>query len=175
MSNNDETFGIDIEKLKSGNIPGAGKLPIPSARDQMISEVVTKFSEAQPAERRKISLLFTDKHSFTFIAFAERMAAYAVRIGSSEKLFEGLAALVLDGGKFDSRENITVMAPLYDAALKIGADPESLFNQAADLALNEVSDVLRTFPNRPDESKSLICMQFVESEDQDGFIYERVW
>lgn len=174
MSNNDETFGIDIEKLKARNNPGAGNLPIPSTWDQMLSEVVTKFIEAQPNERSRIVSLFTDQHSFTFIAFAERMAAYAVRTGSKEKLFEGLAALVLDGGKFDSRENITVMAPLYDAALKIGVNPETLFTQAADLASNEVSDVLRTFPSRPDESKSLICMQFVESEDEDGFIYERV-
>ncbi len=175
MNNQDETFGIDVEKLKGRSNPGAGNLPIPSAWDEMLSEVVTKFMEAQTVERRRIFSLFTDQHSFTFIAFAERMAAYAVRIGSTKKLFEGLAALVLDGSKFDSRENITVMAPLYDAALKIGADPETLFTQAADLAPNEVSEVLRTFPSRPDESKSLICMQFVESEDQDGFLYERVW
>lgn len=174
MSNNDETFGIDIEKLKARSTPGAGNLPIPSTWDEMLSEVVTKFIEAQPFDRSKIVSLFTDQHSFTFIAFAERMASYAVRIGSKKKLFEGLAALVLDGGKFDSRENITVMAPLYDAALKIGADPETLFTQAAALAPNEVSDVLRTFPSRPAESKSLICMQFVESEDEDGFRYERV-
>lgn len=173
MSNDGEAFSIDIEKLKARNNPG-GNLPIPSAWDEMLSEVVTKFIDAQPVERSRIASLFTDQHSFTFIAFAKRMASYAVRTGSKEKLFEGLAALVLDGGKFDSRENITVMAPLYDAALKIGVDPETLFTQAADLAPNEVSDVLRKFPNRPDESKSLICMQFVESEDEDGFIYERL-
>lgn len=174
MSNSDEVFGIDIEKLKARNNPGAGNLPIPSAWDEMLSEVVMKFIEAQPVERSRIASLFTDQHSFTFIAFAERMASYAVRIGSKKKLFEGLAALVLDGGKFDSRENITVMAPLYGAALKIGVDPETLFTQAAALAPNEVSDVLRTFPNRPAESKILICMQFLESEDEDGFMYERV-
>lgn len=174
MSNDDETFGINIEKLEARNNPGAGNGPIPSSFDEMVSEVVAKFIDAQPIKRSKIISLFTDQHSFTFIAFAKRMATYAVRTGSKEKLFDGLAALVLDGGKFDSRENITVMAPLYDAALKIGADAETLFAQAAALAPNEVSDVLRTFPSRPDESKSLICMQFVESEDEDGFIYERL-
>jgi hypothetical protein len=102
------------------------------------------------------------------------MAALAVRKGSKEILLQGLAALVLDGGKFDVRENISVMAPLYDAALKIGADPVEVFARTADLAENEVADALRDFPNRPDDLKSLIAMNFVESEDQDGFVYEKV-
>jgi hypothetical protein len=168
-------FDIDIEKLKASNNPGAGKLPIPSALDEMVARVARRFVEIGPEERSKLSSLFTDQHSLTLVAFARRMASYAVRTGSSEKLLEGLAALVLDGGKFDSRENITVMAPLYDAALKIDANAQALFSQAADLLKNEVSEALRTFPSRSEESKSLACMHYVESEDADGFIYEKIW
>ena len=150
-------------------------MPIFSPLDELTSKVVKMFMRAAPGARRTIVELFSDDYSFTLLGFAERMASLAVLNKSPEILTEGLAAIVLEEGKFDIREDITVMAPLYDAELKIGADPETLFTQAADLAPNEVSDVLRTFPSRPDESKSLICMQFVESEDQDGLLYERVW
>jgi hypothetical protein len=171
----DNVFKIEVERLKAANNPGAGNLPILSALDDATSRVARKFLEVGPDERRALSCLFTDEHSFTLIAFAERMATYAVRTSSSERLLEGLAALVLDGGKFDSRENISVMAPLYDAARKLGVDAKAVFSQAADLLENEVSEVLRTFPDRPEESKSLASMHYVESEDKDGFLYEKIW
>ena len=163
-----------IDILKSGAQTGAAQLSIPSNRDRLVSEVLQLLINAMPEERQIVSNMFNDSHSFTFLAFAERMASYAVRTGSVSILFEGLAAVVLEAGKFDVREDIVVMAPLYDAALKLGTEPSELFSKAAGLLVGEVSTILETFPSRDEDLKSLASMHYVESGNEYGFVYERV-
>lgn len=161
------------ETLNAWNNTGSGKLAIPSQLDLTVSALVTRFIEASIDIRATIQSVFTDDHSDTFITFAERMATYAVRTKSKEPIIEGLAALVLEGGKFDVREDMMVMAPLYDAALKIGADPCQLFEQAAKLLETPVSHYILEFPNRSPADRSLKAFFYVEAANQDGFVYER--
>jgi hypothetical protein len=102
-------------------------LPIPSELDRLTGGLITRFIETASADRTQIASAFNEDHSFTFIAFAERMATLAVRTSNVRFLVEGLAGLVLEGGQFDIREDILVMAPLYDVAINVGVDPAALF------------------------------------------------
>ncbi len=161
------------ERLKAWNNESTGEATIPSSLDSEVAEIVRLFIDADRDKRGEISNIFDENHSFTFIGFAETSAALAVRRGSAEFLREGLAALILDGGKFDIRENISALAPLYDATLKIHVDAQSLFTWAADLLVNKISPVIRSFPGRPEESKNLGSMNYVEGGDENGFFYQK--
>jgi hypothetical protein len=66
------------------------------------------------------------------------------------------------------------MAPLYDAAGKIGLDSDNLFRTAASYSNHEVAELVRAFPERPLGHKSLHAMGYREVGSLDGFIYERI-
>jgi hypothetical protein len=162
-----------LEELKTKNNIGAGKLRIPSPLDELTSKIVQSFVRAAHHEREAIESLLSDEHAFVLLGFAERMATLSVRRGSEQFLREGLAALVLEGGKFDIREDILAMAPLYDAARRLGLDAEQLFLEIASLSDNRVSRVLRHYPLRPEHAKSLEAMRYEVGSDEDGFLYRR--
>jgi hypothetical protein len=162
------------ERLKAWSNESTGDLTIPSPLDNEVAEIVRLFIDADREKRMEIAAVFDDEHSFTFIGFSENSAALAVRSHSEKFLREGLAALILDGGKFDIRENILVLAPLYNAALKIHADAQSLFSWAAGLLTNKLSSVIRTFPSRPEESKNLASMNYIEFGDGNEFYYQKL-
>lgn len=162
------------ESLKAWNNESTSDLTIPSPVDNEVAEIVLLFIDTDRKQRAEIAAVFDDEHSFTFIGFSENRATMAVRSRSEKFLREGLAALILDGGKFDIRENILVLAPLYDAALKIHADAQSLFSWAADLLTNKLSSVIRTFPSRPAESKNLTSMNYIECGDGNALFYQKI-
>lgn len=162
-------------KLKPENHQGYWSSQIPSDVDRDISVLIDAFVNATSEEQRFISSVFTDDHSFTFIRFSERMACLAVREKSEKYIFEGLIAHVIENGKFDWRENILVLSLLYHSAIKIGADPVLLFNKAAALAEGEIKEIIRNFPNRAPEDRSIEAMGYVESESEQGFCYKRTW
>lgn len=163
-----------VDDLVAERHRGAGKLPIPSDLDRRVSALVEVWATLPEQSRRDIAYLFDETHSFTFITAAERLASLAVRTTSIQPIVAGLTALVLEGGKFDSREDIPVMGLLYDAAVKVGEDPKVLFATAADLLDNEISRVLGAFPDRPERLRCLEGMGYIEASDDDGFLYKRL-
>lgn len=68
-----------------------------------------------------------------------------------------------------------MLALHYDAALKLGIEPNVVFDQAAMLMDNEVAEGIRSFPRRSKEDKSLEAMGYREGNDDDGFRYMRTW
>ena len=175
MANAIDALRPYVERLIATNNPGAGTLPIPSELDELVSEVTTQFANATHSDRIAITSLFSDAHSFTLIGFAERMATYAVRTSNPQVLFEGLVSLCIEAGRFDIREDILVLAPLYDAAVRLGVEPASMFAKAASLIENDVSRAIETFPRRPEHARSLASMGYSTRTDDQGFRYERDW
>lgn len=162
--------------LKAEDHPGYLSQPIPSSLDQQILSLIDKFLQATPSQQAMMKAKFNDSHSFTFIVFSERMAALAVRERSRDLLFNGLVALAFEDAKFDVRENILVMAPLYHSAVKIGVDPKPLFKVAAVYAIDEeLNASILKFPNRAEADRSLEAMDYTESMAPDGFRYKRTW
>src|SRR5450759_1090218 len=132
---------------------------------------------APDSERVDAAGVFTDRPALMLDAFAVRMAAWAVRRGSSTPITWGLVALTLDCGKFDYRETLPAIAPLYDAALRVEADPKALFENVADLGreyCGTFASHLRQFLDLPREARSLSAARLVESADADGFRYDTI-
>jgi len=143
--------------------------------DHLVSEVLDMFRRANPDERAWLSAQFRSDHSSTFTCYAERMAIWAVRLKQPELILKGLLALALDDGRFDDREDILIMAPLYHSAVKLGLDPKPLFLQAADVAGPGLATTLRQFPDRPESNRNLASMGYIETKSPEGFGYRRNW
>lgn len=171
------SFLIEFEEsFKPENSQEYSRLsPIPSAYDLKISDLVKAYVNASFEEREFIQSVFLNRYSSTFFFFSERMACLAVRIKSEQCLFEGLIAHAIEGGKIDWRDNILVISLLYHSAMKIGADPVTLFNMAAEFAEGEIKEIIKNFPNRAPEDRTIEAMGYVESENEQGFCYKRTW
>jgi hypothetical protein len=109
-----------------------------------------------------------------FLAYGERMASLAVRESNQELLVFGLIALGLDGWRFDWRENIMILSLHYDAAERIGAKPELVFEKAAALLNERVAKALHSFIGSAAD-KSLEAMGYIAAVDNQGFRYRRTW
>src|SRR2546423_6837244 len=114
--------------------------PIPCAFDAEISTLVNAFMQANPGERKKIVSYMKEDYSSWLFVFSNRMAALAVRKMSRSHILEGLVALVLEDYRYDVRDNIVCLAPLYHSAVKIGVDTVALFNEAASYFDNEAAE-----------------------------------
>ena len=165
---------INAENQREGR-PLYSFRPIPCELDMLISELVKLFMKAEENERRCISTAVPPADGCFLTCFAERMATLGVRERSRQRLLEGLVALVMEGYKEDFRDNMINLAPLYDAAVKLGVEPQELFNEAAAHLNNAPARDLIEFPQRKPEDRSLEAMYFKESHDADGFKYERLF
>ena len=154
---------------------GYGNLPIPSQRDAEIEGLLRKWLKLDEASRNAALAQAAAEHLFTLLSYGERMACLAVRDGDEEHVFFGLLALGLDSWQFDWRENVIIVALLYDAAQRIGVPPERVFEKAAALLPEEPAEGLRSFLRRSPEDRSLKAFGYVTGADTGGFLYVRTW
>lgn len=163
------------KKLQSKHHAGAISLPIPSQVDLDVLNLIELFMKAAPEQQKFISSQFTNDHSDVLLGVSERLAALAVRERKSDILLKALIVLAFEDAKFDVRENILVMAPLYHSAIKIGANPKGLFHSAATYATDEeLKRELYGFPDRLEEDRNLEAMEYKEIMSPDGFRYKRI-
>ena len=146
--------------------------PIPIALDDELLELVTEFIAADETARDRLLNELTNRHRQLLASFAVRLASIAVRSGDPERVLTGLIALWL-GLPEDDREAVMDVAPLYHAALKLGADPTELFERASTVASDETfHQFLRSFLSRSEHDKSLRALGYHEAEGPDGFRFE---
>jgi hypothetical protein len=112
--------------------------------------------------------------SWRLLAFAERMASLAVRESSPERLLDGLLALLIGYYRVDVRDVLTVLAIIYDAGIKIGAQPDNLLLDAATMINNSIAQIMLEFTSRTPTNKSLQNFFYKEDHDLDGFRYMRI-
>src|SRR5262245_44783288 len=118
----------------------------------------------------------SESQRYTLLAYSERMASLAVRERSQELIVLGLIALAVAGCEVgDWRDSIVVIAPNYDAALRLKADPGVLFEKAAALLPDDSAEELRAYLRRPAHDKTLEVMGYVPDADAGGFRYRRTW
>jgi len=87
-------------------------------------------------------------------------------------LLKGLIGLVIDGGKMDIQDTISVMPLFYHSAVKIKLDPQALFDEAAAYYPNDVARILSKFPKRKPEERSLQAFFYVEVSAPEGIDYK---
>ena len=164
-----------IEELSSPDPDFYLGEPYPCHLDETVTRLIDVYISSKPDQRLWIVEQLGDKYWSTFTCYAERMAIWAVRLKQPELILKGLFALALDDGRFDDREDILIMAPLYHSAVKLGIDPKLLFLQAAAMAGPGLATALRQFPDRPESNRNLASMGYSETKGPEGFGYRRNW
>jgi hypothetical protein len=145
--------------------------PIPNEVDDAVSEFVEAYLAAAPVDRASAASR-VGRDSFgaeTLTVYSRRMAAMAVRTASSHDLELAVAAMMLAPGA-DFQEFDWTLEILYDAAKRIGRDPEDIFGSVVG---HEPSGtrVMRIFQWKPEERR-LKHNRAVMARD--GFRYEPV-
>ncbi|MEO9049668.1 MAG: hypothetical protein ABI334_08720 [Candidatus Dormiibacterota bacterium] len=98
-------------------------------------------------------------------------ATQALRSRSSDRLRAGITDfLVAEMPIADWRDVLVGLAPLHDCAMRIGADPRVVFDQAVIGLPEEVASLARTFGQRSDVTPRTFGFKVVEQAD--GPAYE---
>ena len=137
--------------------------PLPSATDDRIRA----FVASDAAANARLEL----KAEWILIVFAGRMASLAVREKSEANVKAGLTALALIRGQVDLRDAIIYLSILYDAALRIGADADAIFQSLADLD-GPMTRYINAFPARTAADKAAMGFSAIEEPE---FTYRKNW
>jgi hypothetical protein len=148
------------------------KKPMPCELDDDFNALISMFSQASQIEREAILKQIDSVTADALMAFGWRMAVWGARLSSRELLLKGLIGLVIDGGKYDIRDTISVMPLFYHSAVKINVDPQTLFDEAAAYYPNDVARILNKFPKRKPEERSLQAFFYVEVSTPEGIDYK---
>jgi hypothetical protein len=108
------------------------------------------------------------------------MASRAIREDSPEPLLDGFVALTMQAARGDEREAVLVASTIHHAVLRMNHDPTSFFQKVArSLAslpsIARLLDYVAVPGTLSSARRGLKSMGYTESEDRDGFRYERDW
>jgi hypothetical protein len=166
---------FDVTNDKHQKFAGYGPSAIPSNLDDEVLALVRNLRKAGPEAVTSAVSASSEASRQVLRAFAERMASLAVRQQDREVLVNALIANVVGGLTVNARESLMVMAPIDDAAGRIGADLPGLFETAAECVGHPGSVSLMLWLTRTPENRSLASMGFVAADDADGFRYVLRW
>jgi hypothetical protein len=144
--------------------------PIPSGRDEEISLPIA--AAERDGRLRELAGHLSETHVSVLLAFAERMASLAIRLGDPGVMRRGLIAACLPIEVADRREVLLVLPLLWRTAERLGLDAVSEFT-AVDRTVG--CEELARFAARRPEDRTIESMGYVEARDDDGFRYERTW
>jgi hypothetical protein len=169
-----ESLDVTIEFLGSEATDGYGPSQIPSVIDDGVRSLLRAIFPDDGSVRTDIISRLVERHGFVFVAFGERMAAYAVRTTLGNFLHEGIRALSLASCLLYYKEVVPIVSLLHRAAQKIGLDAHSLF-VGVPYPNNQFQSAVEGFAGRDEADRSVEAMGYVEAQDQEGFRFNRTW
>lgn len=164
-----------LRRLGTEYAHGYGPAPIPCVIDEEVSDIVDFFYASDADDRQAMLAKMIAAHGFVLIAFAERMAARAIRENRPELITHGLAALRISANLVYFKEALPVVSLLYRSIQKLGLDARTVFGGAYGSEADDLGKVLDEFLCRSDEDRGIEAMGYIEGTDQDGFRYQRAW
>jgi hypothetical protein len=174
-----EITARDLGILRAGDFHGYRRQPIPSGRDAIIRRVIATIDTAE--DFVGVAQALKPARASVFVAFAERTAALAVRRTSRDEIRHGLVATALAYALTDDwRDVLGSLAVLLRAAEILAIDPvgeaTAVAHTLAGVATkwgNGADEWLLSFAHRSPEDRSLTAFGYIESNDNDGFRFER--
>jgi hypothetical protein len=117
--------------------------PYPSTLDDLAQKLIDLYLVASDRERVLVGQILTDTQASNALqAFVLRAATQGVRQNSSEMIFKGLMALVIEDERRDYRESIMLSTVIINAAVRVDADPVELFDRASVYATPSMAEAL---------------------------------
>lgn len=148
--------------------------PIPSATDERMHAMVTRFLRGTAVEQEQFQMSLAQEHRSLFGIFGHRAATLAARQQNRDWLFTGLVGAVIANYIIPPKRNIEVSLAIYHhCAQKIGLSPASLFAEAAQLAQPALAEQLLAFGPRTDVNLKQFGWQ--EQKTPEGVRYKFSW
>lgn len=166
---------FDISAGRDRRFDGYGPSTFPNPLDDEVLKLVAEFRARGPEAVADAIAVSSDDGRGVLRSYAERMASFAVRTGDREVLLNAVIANVVGGLSANERESLMVMAPIDDAASRIGVDLPGLFEDAANCVGHPGTLSLVSWLSRTPENRSLAAMGFAAEEGGDGFRYVLRW
>ncbi len=167
-----EEFNITVEDAKRNGDYWETKAPSSMSRMNVeLNEIIGEYLISTNEERAKIHSEISNELAWSLLAFAENMATYSLRFEEQEIFNNGLFALGLTFGVLDTREILLIMSLYYDVSQKTKLSLDNVLKQN-----NSFSVFVSDFLNREEEKKSLKCMGYILTKDENGnLLYQRTW
>jgi hypothetical protein len=175
MSSSDKHL-VALDGLRADNLAGYGHSRMPNSVDESVVRFLDEYRDASPEIQERLRSSLTPDYSAGLLAFVERMAVLAVRENNPDRVLYGLLAIALEDFRVDQREDLLVLSLLLNSAIRIKADPDALFNQAAASARKPVAEALLQFLKNNKKKKKIVeQMGYKETMTAEGFDYTRTW
>ena len=147
--------------------------PIPSPRDRVIARLIDSLSDEVAVDSAATEL--PPGHATVLGAYAQRMAALAVRERSPAFLWSGLRAVALaTAHQEDRRDLIIVLALLWRSAEHLQLEPAAEFTAAA-RSFGRYGEEIAGFARREPQDRTLEAMRYAEVGEGQEFRYEHRW
>lgn len=148
------------------------KRSMPEFAEPYITEIVEIYVSAPNTDRERLLKMISGKNKagMVFGWYARKLAARAVRYESQRDLRNGLIAIVIACEVTGSRDLLSPLCLLYDAALRLQVDPQVLFGTTCE-GSPPVERWLAEFLARTPEQRSIKAFGFSEGVGPHGFDY----
>jgi|SRR5215467_2452347 len=144
---------------------------MPDFVEPLVSGLVSSFATYSDSEKSELVSAISVETSSVFGWYARKLAGRSVRESSREDLWKGLLALAISALGVDTRDSLAPLALLHNSALRLGEDPNSLFEAAARISTQPGRSLLEGFLRRPEGLKSIGTFGFTEGTGPLGFDY----
>jgi hypothetical protein len=147
---------------------------LPSTTDQALAEIVSAFTAWPAPKRERFIESFPGDRRALFGIFGHRAATLAVRRAEAEWLRLGLVGNVIANFQIPPNRNLdSAFVVYYHCARKLGIDPVTLFDEAAEYATDDLAAFMKTFSRRKDVT--LKQFGWREVKTQEGVRYKFDW
>ena len=149
---------------------------LPCERDQEVARAVRAFIAADDEQRAQLTEAVDIFSAHTLVSFAERAASWAVTANDLAHVNAGLVAIAWQWqGCEDTCDGIAVMAALYDATQRLGAQPSHVFAVAESCTPGAHKAAFSAFLSRPDLNDIAPIMGYTLTGDTAEARYLRSW
>jgi hypothetical protein len=147
------------------------KRSMPEFVQPLVTELVTAFGEASERQRSRLLSEVPAGISPLLGWYARTLAGLSVRNRDGSDLRRGWIAVAIAVGRDDCRDLLSPTTLLYNSALKLGADPETLVAEISTGCPKNVLTFFVSFMGRPPELKLIGVFGFSEGRGPHGFDY----
>ena len=147
---------------------------LPAPLDERLAGIAVAFTGLAAPERERFMVALSDGQRALFGLFGHRAATLAVRRGDAEQLRLGLVGSVIANYTIPDKRNVDVsLAVFHHCARKLELDPQQVFDEAAQLATDEMAARLRAFGRRTDVTLRQFGWREIRGEE--GVRYKFEW
>jgi hypothetical protein len=154
------------------NFPLGGPSVIPSTPEQNLLTALEGNPQIDPAELALFRQHLNVRDAYSLVTFAVRMAVWAVRSESPQRLRAGLFTVVIDDGTVDWRDILRALAILEDCSARLGLNFKTEIGQRLDLATDRRRRLIsESYLSRQPAMRSPAAMGFRADGSGESFCY----